>query len=183
MDFLKRAYLFFAASSFCNSLVTVFTSSLAITRLMSGVHDGVARDPLIMMLREYPLFFLSVRAHFLTGVLTFGFAISLRLYGETVGEAPLLARALLCLMGSTLAFMTSIYNMTLTHFGSFGHLWLCYAKLVLERLVVGQRHGLDVKPAGVLGVLSIALLAIASTDIARLLVRYFAGVSDAASPA
>jgi hypothetical protein len=170
--FLKHAYIILAAMSFCNSLVTVFTSSLAITRLMGGSHDGVARDPLVMMLREYPLFFLSVRAHFLTGVLTFGFAISLRLYGETVGETPLLARALLCLMGSCLAFMTSIYNMTLSHFDSFGALWLVYAKLVLERLVMGRRHVLNVKRAGALGILSIVLLVVAAADLARVLVHY-----------
>jgi hypothetical protein len=67
--FYKRAYVVLVTMSFCNSLVSVIAASLAITRLLGHNHDAKARDALSMMLREYPLFFLACRAHFLTGVL------------------------------------------------------------------------------------------------------------------
>lgn len=165
--FLKGVYLMLIASAFCHSLITVFVSSLAITRLLSHHHDAIARDPLVMMLREFPLFFLSVRAHFLTGVLCFVGGITVRVYVEIGRESPLLARALLCMTGSSLAFMTCLYNMTLVNFDSFGHLWYCYGGVLLERLTIRQpERG---KPAGVLGVIALVLALAALVDVSRVL--------------
>ncbi|KAG8470799.1 hypothetical protein KFE25_009220 [Diacronema lutheri] len=170
--FLKRTYLALAASSFCHSLITVFVSSLAITRLLSKQHDAMARDPLVMMLREYPLFFLSVRVHFLTGVLCFVGAITLRVYVEVGRESPLLARALLCMTGSSLSYMLCLYNMTLVNFRHFGHLWWCYARIVFERFVVrAPEHG---KPAGVLGAVALVLACASLVDFVRVVAHYVA---------
>jgi hypothetical protein len=88
-------------------------------------------------------------------------------------ETPLLARALLCMTSSALAFCVSLYNMTLLHFNSFGHLWWCYLGVVLER--VTSRRPYAGKPAGPLGILALLLAAAAAVDVSRVLFHYAIG--------
>jgi len=124
-------------------------------RLRSNVHEPIAKDALVMMLRETPVYFLAVRAHFLSGVLCFAGALSVRIYAENQVGSPLFARALLAMLAAAVCFMVSLFNTTLIHFNSFGHLWWCYIQCLWLRLrmrnpIVGHR-------AGVLAVLAVAL--------------------------
>jgi hypothetical protein len=94
----------------------------------------MAKDPLVMMLRETPLLFLAVRVHYLTGLLAFVGALSVRMFTDYMPTAPLFAKGLVCLTGSTLTFMLALYNSSLIHFYSLAHMWLQYARCVVARL-------------------------------------------------
>lgn len=106
----KRIYMLLATGSLCNTLLSVFSSSLAIVRLLGHEHEPMAKDPLVMMLREVPLFFLAVRAHYLTGLLLFVAALTVRIFTDYAQGSPTFAKALVCLVGSTLSFMLAMYN-------------------------------------------------------------------------
>ena len=152
----KRAYILLLCMAFCNELLAIFTSSLAITRLLQKRHDPMAENAAQMMvnmhapphicikqyqysridgwiinvqapmagfqitrlsvalpqnssismrtcvgfadvismshgsnhkrhfvqLREYPLYFMAVRVHFITGLLFFAGGLAIRMYIE-----------------------------------------------------------------------------------------------------
>lgn len=130
----KRIYMLLATTSICNTLCSVFAASLAIVRLLGHEHEPMAKDPLVMMLREVPLFFLAVRVHYLTGLLTFVSALAVRMFTDYLPGSPTFAKGLVCLCCATLLYMLALFNSTLIHFASFGHLWGQYARVLVARL-------------------------------------------------
>lgn len=176
----KRLYLVLANLAFLHALIAVFAASLAITRLLSRGHDAMARDPLVMMLRETPIYFMGVRSHFLTSLLCFVGALTLRMWTEYSKKTPRFARALLCLSGSSLAFMIALYNMTLVHFSSFPHLWYCYLRCLFERCI--NRKPKVGKPAGVMAIAAIVLAVVSAVDLFAIARAYFVeGVANVLS--
>ncbi|KAJ1625332.1 hypothetical protein T492DRAFT_1040389 [Pavlovales sp. CCMP2436] len=152
----KRLYMLLATTSLCNTLLAVFAASIAIVRLLGHEHEPMAKDPLVMMLRETPLLFLAVRVHYLTGLLSFVGALSVRMFTDYMPASPTFAKGLCCLTGSTLAFMLSLYNSQLIHFFSLGHMWVQYARCVAARL---SNPALSMgRPAGALAFGSAGLL-------------------------
>lgn len=152
----KRVYMLLATASLCNTLLSVFAASLAIVRLLGHEHEPMAKDPLVMMLREVPLFFLAVRAHYLTGLLLFVAALSVRIFTDYFIGSPTFAKGLVCLVGATLSFMLAMYNTHLIHFKSYGDLWLQYLRVLGARL--RNRTPTLGKPAGPLAFTAVALL-------------------------
>jgi len=161
--FIKRLYLLLATCAFLNGLIAVYTSSLAITRLLAKVHNPISRDALVMMLRETPIYYLGARAHFLTSLLCFVAALTLRMWAEYSEQTPRFARALVCLCGACLAYQLALYNMTLVHFHSFFHLWYCYLRCLFEHTFT--RKPKVGKSAGFSGLLALVLIAIAMVDL------------------
>jgi hypothetical protein len=144
-----------ATTSLCNNLLAVFAASIAIVRLLGHEHEPMAKDPLVMMLRETPLLFLAVRVHFLTGLLAFVGALSVRMFTDYYQTSPIFAKGLVCLTGSTLAFMLALYNSQLIHFNSLWHMWVTYARCVVARLSNAPSIG---RPSGPLAFGSAGLL-------------------------
>jgi hypothetical protein len=130
----KRVYMLFATASLCNTLVSVFSASLAIVRLLGHEHEPNAKDPLQMMLREVPLLFLAVRVHYMTGLLLFVGALSVRMFTDYFPGSPTFAKGLVCLTGASLAFMLALYNSTLIHFNSFTQMWVSYIRVLCARM-------------------------------------------------
>ncbi|KAG8458795.1 hypothetical protein KFE25_005222 [Diacronema lutheri] len=145
----KRLYTLLCTTSLCNSLLAVFASSLAIVRLSGHAHEPRASEPLTMMLREVPLLFLAVRAHYLSGLLLFVAALGVRVLVDFSHGAPAFAKGLACLLGAALAAMGSLFNTSLTRtarYDSFAHMWRGYCAVLLARLrdrspALGRRAG------------------------------------------
>lgn len=152
----KCAYGLLATGSLCNSLLAVVAVSLGVTRLLGHAHEPMAKDPLVLLLREVPLLFLAVRTHLYTGLLLFVGAVAVRLLTDYAPGAPLFAQGLLCLLGATLVYMCALVNSSLLHFSSLGHLWLQYAHVAYARL--RNRAPAVGRPAGVLAVGAFLLL-------------------------
>mmetsp|Transcript_22642 Transcript_22642/g.55885 ORF Transcript_22642/g.55885 Transcript_22642/m.55885 type:complete len:279 (+) Transcript_22642:85-921(+) len=134
LGFAKRLYITLCCSAFCNELICVFSSSLAIARLLTKKHNPMAQNAAEMMLREYPLYFMAVRTHFLTGLLCFAGSLSIRMWAEYHTGCWRFARAMLLLLGATCAFMLSLFNTSLTHFSSLGDLWVKYVTTIFRTL-------------------------------------------------
>jgi len=160
---MKRVYMVLTTAAFSHTMLSVFAASLAIVRLLGHAHEPIAKDPLLMMLREVPLYFLAVRTHYLTGVLTFTLALAVRMWTEYSTGHPHFARAMLCLMIGTLFFMISMYNITLIHFKSFVHLWTSYVRCIVMR--VTNRNPKYGKPAGPIAFIAFAFTALALWEL------------------
>jgi hypothetical protein len=129
----KRVYMMLVTLSLSNTLTAVFASSLAIVRLLGHEHEPMAKDPLVMMLRETPLLFLAVRVHYVAGLLSFVGALSVRMFTDYFPTSPTFAKGLVCLAGATLAFMLALYNSTLIHFNSYTGMVVSYIRVLFAR--------------------------------------------------
>jgi hypothetical protein len=155
----KRLYMLFVTTSLCNTLISVFAASLAIVRLLGHEHEPMAKDALIMMLRETPMWFLAVRVHYMTGLLSFVGALSVRMFTDYLPGSPTFAKGLVCLTGATLTFMLALYNSTLIHFNSFLSMWVNYIRVIIARF--SERTPTAGKPAGPLAFSAVGMLAAA----------------------
>ncbi|KAJ1495343.1 hypothetical protein T484DRAFT_1925697, partial [Baffinella frigidus] len=124
----KRVYILLSCLAFCNEIIAVFAASLGIARLIGNEHNPYARSALVMMLRECRLYFLAVRAHFLTGLLCFACALSIRMWATYYDGCVLMARAMTCLLAGAALFMLALFNHSLIHFHSFGEMWVQYIR-------------------------------------------------------
>jgi hypothetical protein len=170
VSFAKRLYMLLATASLCNSLLAVFAASLAIVRLLGRSHEPMAKDPLEMMLREVPLQFLAVRVHYLSGLLSFVGALSVRMVTEYGVGSPTFAQGLLCLIGGTLCYMISLFNTNLLHFANFADLWLSYARVLCVR--ARERKPTWGRPVGVWGAAACAFYLAAVALIGQSTSRY-----------
>ena len=79
---LVSAYAFLMVVSFGMEMSTVFKCTVSSTRLLGGGYDPMAESVVAMLTREFEWEYVSVRMQFVTGVLAFLFAQSLRVYKE-----------------------------------------------------------------------------------------------------
>ena len=80
----------------------VFLCSTAIVRLTANKHDGNAQSAIEMMIREIPVHFCGTRAHFLSGLLCFTGALSMRLWATYNNASDALAKGMTALLGSAM---------------------------------------------------------------------------------
>lgn len=166
----KHAYMTLATLSFCNSLVAVFAASAAIVRLSGSRFEPLAKDPVSLLYRETPVFFLAVRAHFLTGVLCFAGALSIKMFAAFGDGTPAFSRAMLCMVLSSLLFMVSLYNQTLVHFRDFGALWWAYIRVLVSRMLT--KSSVTGKRGGIFAISSFALAVYSIAETLRILLYY-----------
>jgi len=170
----KRVYIMCVCSAFCNSLLSVFAASLAIVKLLSHKHDPFARDPMTMMIREVPLYVLAVQTHFLTGLLCFTGALSIRMWAEYHAGCPRFSRAMVSMLAGSVMLMLSLFNRTLSHHASFWALWGDYIRTFCRELVTrDQDRPLGTQAPSICALVGIACLVLAFIDVgavARLVV-------------
>mmetsp|Transcript_30382 Transcript_30382/g.76401 ORF Transcript_30382/g.76401 Transcript_30382/m.76401 type:complete len:287 (+) Transcript_30382:35-895(+) len=161
LGFMKRLYITLCCSAFCHELVAVFASSLAIAALLQLKHNPIGKSPAQMLLRECPLYFMAVRAHFLTGVLCFAGALAIRMYTDYHVGCSRFARAMLCLLAASCCYMVSLFNTSLVHFDNLGHLWWEYLMTIIKEI--------GIRKPGPIGLLTICLAGFATYEIVYVL--------------
>jgi hypothetical protein len=177
----KRAYISLMCVAFCNALFSLFASSLAIVRLMAGFHDPIAPDPLAMLEREFRPYYLSTRAHFLTALMCFAGGLSIRMFAEYTQGCPIFSRAMVSLLGSSVLFMTAMFNRSLVGFSSLAHVWVAYVKSLFHMLYVRRDgRGLSASPCAIGAMMLLALGLYDATRVAYFLLSAICPLSRAA---
>ena len=156
-SFAKRVYVALSCSSLCHEMVSVFASSLAIVQILKERRDFAADCPMTMMMQEYPLYFLAVRTHFISGLLCFVGSIAVRMWIEYSSGCNKFAKAMTYLLGATMVFMLSLFNTSLLCSESLGSMWVKYATAMVR--ATKHRVGPNIFLAVLLGVMCLKEMA------------------------
>jgi len=142
---LRRFYLLLMLFSFTEELCCVFISTSAMMLLQSSSVDTVARSLVEMLVRELEYEYVSVRHHFITGVLSLMLAQALRAR-QALRFQPALARAAMFgIISSAASLLTYSNARTITYGGYVGMAWrFCVLHVQLVSSYCSLKHPLAI---------------------------------------
>lgn len=149
---LRRSYLLLMLFSFTEEMSCVFISTSAMMMLQSGIAGDTHANSLVeMLVREMEYEYVSVRHHFITGVLSLMVAQGLRAR-QALRFQPSLARAAMFgIISAAASLLTYSNTRTITYGGYVGMAWrflVLHTRLSASYLCL--RH-----PMGIIGLLTL----------------------------
>ncbi|KAJ1634953.1 hypothetical protein T492DRAFT_970279 [Pavlovales sp. CCMP2436] len=161
VQLMKRAYILLTSFSFCNAIFSKISQAATVAArnlyLKTGCHYIYCDD---LNLPQFS-YVLAARAHFLTGLIAFAGALSIRMSLESSMGCPVFSRAMVSMVGSCVLLMLSLYNRSLVYFNNLGHVWVEYIKALSIKLFTetdsSGRQRLSFSPCAFAGLAFLAL--------------------------
>jgi len=150
---LRRCYTLLMLFSFSEELSCVFISTGAMMLLQSGTLDTKAPSLVALLVRELEYEYVSVRHHFITGVLSLMFAQALRAR-QALRYQPALARAAMFAVCSSAASLLTYSNARTITYGGYAGMALRFCVLHLRLMASYARLA---HPLALIGIASSVL--------------------------